>query len=138
MSVDEAEGHQITGVVGRSGGTHSPTAMQKLRIERLGFGTARQKMALNDLQQPNFRGVRVALGTRYNPGEGNRRASRNGRVSDLPPEILPVRFATFASLYPLPLFLWVSPSPASSNLARPLSFTHPLSITRPQTAEARG
>jgi hypothetical protein len=34
----------------------------------------------------------------YNPSEGNRRASRNGRVSDLPPEI-PTRFATFAPLF---------------------------------------
>jgi hypothetical protein len=33
-----------------------------------------------------FRGVRVHVSTGYNPVEGNRRASRNGRVSDLPPE----------------------------------------------------
>jgi hypothetical protein len=45
----------------------------ELRIVTLGFGTARQKMALNDGQISNFRGVRVALGTGYNPGEGGRR-----------------------------------------------------------------
>ena len=32
--------------------------------------------SLNDGHILNFRGVRVALGTSYNPGEGNRRASR--------------------------------------------------------------
>jgi hypothetical protein len=35
---------------------------------------------------PHFRGVRVHMSTGYNPGEENRRASRNGRVSDRPPE----------------------------------------------------
>jgi hypothetical protein len=42
---------------------------------------------LNDGRIPNSRGVRVARGTGYNRVEGNRRASRNGRVSDLPPEL---------------------------------------------------
>jgi hypothetical protein len=46
----------------------------------------RQKMALELLQNPNFRGVRLHVSTGYNRVEGNRRASRNGRVSDLPPE----------------------------------------------------
>jgi hypothetical protein len=41
---------------------------------------------LNEGQIPNVRVLRVALGTGYNRGEENRRASRNGRVSDLPPE----------------------------------------------------
>jgi hypothetical protein len=41
---------------------------------------------LNDGQIPNFRVVRVALCTGYSRVEGNRRASRNGRVSDLRPE----------------------------------------------------
>jgi hypothetical protein len=59
-----------------------------------------REWSLNDGQISNTRVVRVALDTGYNPREGNRRASRNGRVSDLPPEIpLPLRFATFASLY---------------------------------------
>jgi hypothetical protein len=52
----------------------------------LGHGDSHRNRTCNDGQIPHFRGVRVALGTGYNPGEGNRRASRNGRVSDLPPE----------------------------------------------------
>jgi hypothetical protein len=48
----------------------------------LGFGTGRQKMTLNDGQIPTFPGVRVALTTGYHRVEGNRRASRNGPVSD--------------------------------------------------------
>jgi hypothetical protein len=55
------------------------------RCESLRFGTGRQK-PLNEGQIPNLRGVRVALGTGYDPGEGNRRAARNGLVSHLPPE----------------------------------------------------
>jgi hypothetical protein len=35
---------------------------------------------------PNPDVVRFALGSGYHRVEGNRRASRNGRVSDLPPE----------------------------------------------------
>jgi hypothetical protein len=59
-----------------------------------------EKVALNERQIPNCRGVGVALGTGYDPGEGNRRASRNGRVvSSSPTESLTVRFATFTSLY---------------------------------------
>jgi hypothetical protein len=48
---------------------------------------------LNDGQIPNPNVVRVSPGTDYNRVEGNRRASRNGRVSDLPPEIpnVPIR-----------------------------------------------
>jgi hypothetical protein len=38
-----------------------------------------------------LRGVRVALGTRYNPGKRNRRASQNGRVSASPTRA-PYRF----------------------------------------------
>ena len=44
------------------------------------------KMVPHDGQIPNFRIVRVQASTRYNRGDGNRRASRNGLVSDLPPE----------------------------------------------------
>jgi hypothetical protein len=54
---------------------------------------------LNDGQIPNPNVVRVAPGTGYHRVQGNRRASRNGPVSDLPPETLTLRFATFASLY---------------------------------------
>jgi hypothetical protein len=60
--------------------------MKKLRIVTLRFGTARQKLLLEDKQISNFRVVCVALGTGYTRVEGNRRASRNGRVRDLPPE----------------------------------------------------
>ena len=52
---------------------------------------------MNDGQTPKFRGVRVHASTCYNRTEGTRRASRNGRVSDLPPGILP---------YDSRLFLW--------------------------------
>jgi hypothetical protein len=58
------------------------TAMEKSRIVTIRVWHGRQK--LNDRQIPNFRGVRVALGTGYNRVEGNRRASRNGRVSSSP------------------------------------------------------
>jgi hypothetical protein len=54
---------------------------------------------LNEGQRKHCCDVREALGTGYNRVEGNRRASRNGRASDLPPEIPPLRFATFSSLY---------------------------------------
>jgi hypothetical protein len=62
----------------------------------VGFGTGDRKGSLYDRQIPNSRVVRVALGTGYNRVEGNRRASRNGRVSSsLPPKSLPLPFATF-------------------------------------------
>jgi hypothetical protein len=48
----------------------------------------RQRMALQRWTNPNPIVVRVALSTGYHCVEGNRRASRHGRVSDLPPEIL--------------------------------------------------
>jgi hypothetical protein len=53
----------------------------------LGTGYPRVDRSLNDGQIPHLHGVRVALGTGYHRVEGNRRASRNGLVSDLPPEI---------------------------------------------------
>ena len=52
---------------------------------QLGFA----RTALERGERPNLRGVRVALGT-GNPGEGNRRASRNSGVRDLPPQIPPL------------------------------------------------
>jgi hypothetical protein len=68
------------------------TAMEKKwRIVTVGFGTGRQKGSLNEGQIPNFRVVRVHVSTGYNRGEGNRRASRNGRVSDLPHVTIRVR-----------------------------------------------
>jgi hypothetical protein len=72
---------------------HSPTAMQKLRIVTLGFGArGDREWSLNEGRIPNFRAVRVALGTVYNRVEGNRRASRNGRV---PPETPTVTIRSF-------------------------------------------
>jgi hypothetical protein len=47
-------------------------------------------------QIPNPNGVRVALGTGYPRVEGNRRASRNGPVSDLPPAIPKVTVRNFS------------------------------------------
>jgi hypothetical protein len=44
-----------------------------------------RRWSLNERQTPHVRGVRVALGTGYHPGEGNRRASRNSR------ELIPTR-----------------------------------------------
>ena len=47
--------------------------------------TEKQKWPLNDGQIPNPDVVRVAPGTGHHSGEGNRQASRNNPVSDLPP-----------------------------------------------------
>jgi hypothetical protein len=44
------------------------------------------KWPLNEGQSPSPNVVRVVPGTGYHRVEGNRRASRNGRVSDPPPE----------------------------------------------------
>jgi hypothetical protein len=63
------------------------TAMGKV-ANRDGRVWARRdrKWPLNEGQSPSVRGVRVAPGTGYTRVEGNRRASRNGHVSDIPPE----------------------------------------------------
>ena len=55
--------------------TH-PTAMNKSRSVTLGLGWGGQKMAHERDNWETIRIVRVALGTGYNPGEGNRLASR--------------------------------------------------------------
>jgi hypothetical protein len=75
--------------------TVSSTAKEKLRNRNVRVGHGATEWSLNDGQIPNPNGVRVAPGTGYRRVEGNRRASRNGRVSDLPPQILQSRFATF-------------------------------------------
>ena len=64
------------------------SAMQKLRIVMLGLARRDRKRSLNDGQTPNPNAVRVAPGTGYHRVEGNRRASRSGLVSDLPPETI--------------------------------------------------
>jgi hypothetical protein len=77
------------------GPTAQGTAMQKLRIGRLGLGTGRQKRVLDDGHYPKL--SRCTCTCEYGERwlEGNRRASRNGRVSDLPPEIPNVTIRTF-------------------------------------------
>jgi hypothetical protein len=49
-----------------------------------GLARGDRKWSLNEAQRPNFRIMRVALGTGYNLGEGNRRISRNGRLPPNP------------------------------------------------------
>jgi hypothetical protein len=60
------------------------------------YGLARRdrEWSLNDGQIPNRRVIRVHVSTGYHRVEGNRRASCNGPVSDLPPETPTSRFAT--------------------------------------------
>ena len=70
----------------RCGLTRGGSDGKKCESQRLGWHGGDRKWSLNDGQIPNFRVVRVALGTGYNRVEGNRRASRVS-VSDLPPEI---------------------------------------------------
>jgi hypothetical protein len=53
----------------------------------MGLTRSDRKWPLNDGPQPNPNGIPLAPGTGYHRVEENRRASRNGRVSDLPPEI---------------------------------------------------
>jgi hypothetical protein len=67
----------------RENGAHSE---MKRKCESNDSGLARgdRNWPLHDGQTPAYRGVRVALGTCYNTVEGNRRASRNGRVSSSP------------------------------------------------------
>jgi hypothetical protein len=69
----------------------------KLRIVTSCLAHDNIKCSLNDSQIINTRGVRVHVSPGYTRVEGNRRASRNGLVSVLPPE-LTFRFATFSSL----------------------------------------
>jgi hypothetical protein len=61
--------------------------MQKSRIEPLGFARRDRKWPLNDGQTQNPNVVRVASG--FNRVERNRRASRNGPVSDRSPTRIP-------------------------------------------------
>jgi hypothetical protein len=71
------------------------TAMRKLRIVTLRFGTGRERMVLERWTNPK---LSRRTCTCYNRGIGNRRASRNGLVSDLPPKSLNATIATFSSL----------------------------------------
>jgi hypothetical protein len=71
--------------------SHAQVANRNARV----WARRDSEWCLNDGQIPNTRGVRVALGTDYHRVEVNRRASRNGRVSDLPPEIPKVTIRNF-------------------------------------------
>jgi hypothetical protein len=64
------------------------------RNAKVGHGGDRER-SLNERQIPNVRGVRVPVSTGYDPVERNWRASRNGRVSDLPPETPTVTIRNF-------------------------------------------
>jgi hypothetical protein len=60
-------------------------AMAKVANRDVGFDAGRQKRVLERGTNPKLsRRTCVAVSTGYNPVEGNRWASRNGRVSDLP------------------------------------------------------
>jgi hypothetical protein len=76
---------------------HGPTYSDatKLRIVTLGIGTARQKMVLERWTNPKPQ--RRTRSPRYGVHrvEGNRWASRNGPVSNLPPEIPSVTIRNF-------------------------------------------
>jgi hypothetical protein len=64
------------------------TPTNKSRIETLRFGAGRQREVLERMDKAQtFRAARVHVRTGYSPVEGNRRASRNGLVSDHPPGI---------------------------------------------------
>jgi hypothetical protein len=70
------------------GALHLRTATQKSRNLGLTLGISARRdreWSSNDEQIPNFV-VRVHMSTGDNRVEGNRRTSRNGSVSDLPPE----------------------------------------------------
>jgi hypothetical protein len=71
---------------------------QQRKRSRIVWARGDREWSLNDGQLPNFRAVRVALGTGYNRVEGNRQASRNGPVSVAHPESVALRFATFPTL----------------------------------------
>jgi hypothetical protein len=77
---------------------HTYSECKKSRIVTLRLARGDREWSLNDGQIPNFHGVRVHVSTGYNRVEANRRASRNGRVSDQNPKPLPSRFATCSSL----------------------------------------
>jgi hypothetical protein len=92
---------------------------------RVGLARGDRKWSLNDQRIPNFRGVRVHASTGYDRVQGNRRASRNGRVSELPvPNSLTLRFATFASLSHPTLVLSISPSHPLSPPRKPPAASH--------------
>jgi hypothetical protein len=60
--------------------------MKQVRIVLQGLARRDRKRPLNDGQIPNPNVLRVAPCMGNNREEGNRRASRNGRVGHLPPE----------------------------------------------------
>jgi hypothetical protein len=75
------------------------TPMKKLRIVTyVRVGTGRQRMVLERWKNPTLsRRTCTYVSTGYNLDEGNRRASRNGLVSHLPPEIPTVTIRNFCA-----------------------------------------
>jgi hypothetical protein len=71
------------------------SAMQKLPTVTLRVWHGATEMALERGTNPKPNVVRLHVSTGYNRVEGNRRASRNGRVSDLPPELPNVTIRDF-------------------------------------------
>jgi hypothetical protein len=80
-----------------------------------------QKWSSNEGQIPNTRGVRVHVSTGYHRVEGNRRASRNGRVSDLPPETLRSVLTSSCGCVPSSPRTRVPPSSVNHHTAHRLS-----------------
>jgi hypothetical protein len=78
-----------------------PYAQVANRNVNVRFGTGRQKMVLERWTNPNFRVVRAHVSTGYNRVRENRRASRNGLVSDPPPGIPHVTIRKFVIAGPL-------------------------------------
>jgi hypothetical protein len=84
-------------LLGGSESMYLRAAMENV-ANRNGLAPGDRELSLNERQTPNFRGVCVHVRTGYNRVEGNRRASRNGLASGLPPKNPPLRFATLSSL----------------------------------------
>jgi hypothetical protein len=79
--------------------THWCTCMYSDENTCEGLARGDRTWPLNDGQIPKLRGVRVHVSTRSIPGEGNRRASRNGCVSS-PPARNPYRYdSQFVSVH---------------------------------------
>jgi hypothetical protein len=86
-----------------------------------GLARRERKWSLNEGQIPNSRGVRVGLGTGYNPDERNRRASRNSRVSSSPTRIPNVTIRDF-------LTAGRQPEPAPPHPQHINSYLHPCAL----------
>ena len=61
----------------------NPNSDETYANRHVGLAQRDRKWSSNEGQSANFRVVRVHVSTGYTPAKGNRRASRNGLVSDL-------------------------------------------------------